>query len=207
MYTKLHLRAKKSRPDPDGLNGLVPPVLRGNVLLCCEQLLPLSRASSMGPDWWLLAGDGWFLILPLPTRRAHSQKAALEAQTLRCESYFSSPVYGADVEMTPRSHARLTKTLNNHNLAIELKWCDSGIIGFENGDNTNSKTNLTFARHVYPHWKICFSYAYPTGMTLSSYASVIILEQIQMKSQFMEKTTTVEYQIYLTSHHDDAKIK
>lgn len=51
-----------------------------------------------------------------------------------------TPVYDADVEMTPRSHAQLDKTLNNHNLAIEPKWCDSRIIGFENGDNTNSKT-------------------------------------------------------------------
>lgn len=46
--TKLHLRAKKSRPGLDGLNGLVPPVLRGNVLLCCERLLPLSGAPAWG---------------------------------------------------------------------------------------------------------------------------------------------------------------
>lgn len=47
-HTKLHLRAKKSRPGLDGLNGLVPPVLRGNVLLCCERLLPLSGAPAWG---------------------------------------------------------------------------------------------------------------------------------------------------------------
>lgn len=40
--TPLHESEKKSRPGLDGLNGHVPPVLRGNVLLCCEQSLPLS---------------------------------------------------------------------------------------------------------------------------------------------------------------------
>lgn len=47
-HPKLLLIAKKSRPGRDGLNGLVPPVLRGNVLLCCERLLPLSGAPAWG---------------------------------------------------------------------------------------------------------------------------------------------------------------
>lgn len=88
-----------------------------------------------------------------------------------------TPVYGTDVEMAPGSHARLTKTLNNYNLAMELKRCDSGIIGFKNGDNTNSKTKPTLNRHVYPHWRICFHFVL-FCMLLSCYASVIMLEQI-----------------------------
>lgn len=40
--TPLRESEKKSRPGLDGLNGHVPPVLRGNVLLYCEQSLPLS---------------------------------------------------------------------------------------------------------------------------------------------------------------------
>lgn len=46
--TQLNVIGKKSRPGLDGLNGRVPPVLRGNVLLCCERLLPLSGAPAWG---------------------------------------------------------------------------------------------------------------------------------------------------------------
>ena len=48
LYTQAHVIAKKSRPGLDGLNGLVPPVLRGNVVLCCERSLPLSGAPAWG---------------------------------------------------------------------------------------------------------------------------------------------------------------
>lgn len=50
-HTQLYVIAKKkkkSRPGLDGLNGHVPPVLRGNVLLCCERSFPLSGAPAWG---------------------------------------------------------------------------------------------------------------------------------------------------------------